>query len=428
MTTSVRQVFGHGAGSLERTRSRMGVARPASIRQMAGAFVQDIVFDEPIVTDEALGGQHRLTLHRDGSYRYQGHMRATGFPSFEVSVLATLGYPIDVPPDTPTAAAQVAFAAHGECHGTNEPGDREFSWDQQGALPILAAEWEGLRRCTLQRRVDFDTDFFGVAGDAVSFVAQTVLLASAFGAVGVAVILAGEAAQIDQGQMVVPGTVGIVVGAAGAFVFGPSMLIPAFIAGAAVAAAAIKQRPMTGPERDFADQVFRGRVPYDRVLLTNLTGLGGRPFTCPGPGGVIIVNLGDGFDHPTTYVGKGGSEDPPQRAPGQLLIHELTHAWQIANETFLPEYYCRALGTSVGTAGGNMSAYDYGPAGPPWQEFGTEMQAAIVDGWFAGNMAPQIPGKNQPQGGFPAQSEADVTQGGNPYFRYVRDNIRSGVA
>ena len=301
MAMSVRQAFGHGAGSLERTRSRMGIPRGASVRQMAGVFVQDLVFDEPIVTDEALGGQHRLTLRRDGSYRYEGHMRATGFPSFEVSILTTLGYPIDVPPGTPTAAAQVAFAAHGECHGTNEPGDRDFSWNQEGFLPILAAEWEGLRRCTLQHQVQFDTDFFGVAGDAVSFLAQTVLLASAFGAIGVAVILAGEAAQIDQGQMVVPGTVGILAGAAGAFVFGPSMLIPAFIAGAAAAAAAIKQRPMDGPERDFADRVFQGRVPYDRVLLTNLTGLGGRPFTCPGPEKGPRGNLRDSDATPSIY-------------------------------------------------------------------------------------------------------------------------------
>jgi len=405
----------------------MGIPRGASVRQLAGQFVQDIVFDEPIVTDDALGGQHRLTLRRDGSFRYEGHLRATGFPSFEVSILTTLGYPIDVPPGTPTAAAQVAFAAHGECHGTNEPGDRDFSWNQEGLLPILAAEWEGLRRCTLQHQVQFDTDFFGAAGDAVSFLAQTVLLASAFGAVGVAVILAGEAAQIDQGQMVVPGTVGILAGAAGAFVFGPSMLIPAFIAGAAAAAAAIKQRPMDGPERDFADRVFQGRVPYDRVLLTNLTGLGGRPFTCPGPGGVIIVNMGDGFDRPTTYVGNGSGPEI-SRAPGQLLIHELTHAWQIANETFLPEYYCRALGTASGTAGGDMSAYDYGPAGPAWGSFNTEQQAAIIDGWFAGSDAPTLEGKVQPQRMFPPMSSVDITEGGSPYFRYVRDNLRAGIA
>jgi hypothetical protein len=425
MTVSVRHTFGHGAGSLERTRARMGAQRPASVRALASAFVQDIVFDEPIVTDEPLGGHHRLTLRRDGSFRYEGHMRATGFPSFEVSILTTLGYPIDVPPGTPTAAAQVAFAAHGECHGTNEPGDRDFRWDQQGALPILAAEWEGLRRCTLQRQVQFDTDFFGVAGDALSFLAQTVLLGATFGAVGVAVILAGEAAGIDQGQMVVPGTVGILAGAAGAFVFGPSMLIPAFIAGAAVAAAAIKQRPMNGPERDFADRVFQGRVPYDRVLLTNLTGIGGRPFTCPGPGGVIILNMGDGFDDPTTYRGDGDDDD--RNAPGQLLIHELVHAWQIANETFLPEYYCRAFATAAGTAGGDMSAYGYGPSGPSWGSFNTEQQASIVDDWFGGRDTPPL-NKPQPQRAFAPMSSVDVTEGGNPYFRYIRDNVRPGIA
>ena len=42
MAMSVRQAFGHGAGSLERTRSRMGIPRGASVRQMAGVFVQDL--------------------------------------------------------------------------------------------------------------------------------------------------------------------------------------------------------------------------------------------------------------------------------------------------------------------------------------------------------------------------------------------------
>jgi hypothetical protein len=405
----------------------MEIPRTALVGQMAGLFSQDIVFDEPIVTDEPLLVHHRLTLHRDGSYRYEGHFRATGFPSFEVSILTTLGYPIDVPAGTPTAAAQVAFTAHGEVHGSNELGfgDQVFSWDQQGFLPILASEWEGLRRCTLRRHVQFDTDWFGIAGDAVSFLAQTILLGSTFGAVGVAVILAGEAAQIDLGQMVVPGTVGIVAGAGAAFVFGPGLLIPAFVVGAVVAVATIKQRVLDGPERDFADRVFRGRVPYDRVLLTNLVGLGDRPFTCPGPGGVIILNLGDGFEDPTNYNGDGSKDNV--FASGQMFIHELTHAWQIANETFLPEYYCRAFGTAASTAGGDMSAYGYGPADRPWGEFNTEQQASVVDGWFAGNMMPDLPNRKEPQRGFPPMSSVDVTQGGNPYFRYVRDNIRPGI-
>src|SRR5918999_6317927 len=104
-------------------------------------------------------------------------------------------------------------------------------------------------------------------------------------------------------------------------------MFPAFIIGAAVTAATIKQRHMIDAEKAFADQVFRGRLPLDRILLTNLVGLGDRPFTAPGPGGAILVNLGKGFDNPVSYTGKGG-DTLGLNAPGQLFIHELTHAWQ----------------------------------------------------------------------------------------------------
>jgi hypothetical protein len=176
---SVRTVFGHAAGSLEGTRASVGLQRPVSLRHLAEVFVHDVVFDEPIVTDEPLGGHHTLTAHRDGSWRYRGHFRATGWPSFEVAILTTLGYQVAVPGDTP-AAAQVAFTAKGEVHGSNESGARVFAWDKSDVSPLLAAEWEGVRRSTLQRHVEFDTDWFGAGGDIVSFLSQAMVLGSTF--------------------------------------------------------------------------------------------------------------------------------------------------------------------------------------------------------------------------------------------------------
>jgi hypothetical protein len=194
-----------------------------------------------------------------------------------------------------------------------------------------------------------------------------------------------------------------------------------------VTAALVKQRKMNAAERQFADRVFGGRLPMDRVMLTNLLGLGDRPFTSPGPGGTILVNLGQGFDDPMNYTGKGG-DVLGQNAPGQLLIHELAHAWQIANESFTPAYYCRAVSTALGTTGGDMSAYSYGPPGPPWSSFGTEQQASIVDEWFAGNKMPDFEEKNERQRAFPPMHEAVEGPVQNPYFRYIRDNIRAGIA
>jgi hypothetical protein len=252
-----------------------------------------------------------------------------------------------------------------------------------------------------------------------------VAFGATFGTAGVAIVVAGEAADLlNIEQIVLPGMVGVVVAGGAGYVLGPGALIPAFLVGAAVTAALVKQRHMSDEEKTFADTVFMGKVPFDRVLLTNLVGLGDRPFTAPAPGGTILVNLGKGYDDPVRYTGKGG-DTMNVNAPGQLLIHELTHAWQIANHTFTPEYYCRAVSTAVGTLGGDMSAYAYGPAGPSWGAFGTEQQGSIVDQWFAGDKDPD--GRSQ-QRKYPPMHSDDQGMGQNPYYRYIRDNIRTGIA
>ena len=436
-TISTRSTFGRAAGSLEQTRAGLGVPRPTGLRALSEPFLRDLVFDEPIVTDEPLGGRHSLTVSSDGRYRYQGHLRATGLTSFEVAIVATLRHPIEVL-GGPPAEGQVAFAAHGEVHGSNEAGGRGFAWDEVGQLPLPAAEWDALRGSRFNTRLEFDSDLFGDAGDIASFFGQVFALSATFGAAGVAIVLAGKAADLlDIEQCVLPGMVGVVMVSGAAYVLGPGVLYPAFLVGAAVTATLVQQRVLRPDERTFADLVFSTPSPgqaspnadlYDRIRLTNLVGLGGRPFTTPGLGGAILVNLGEGFDYPVSYTGRGGAA-LGENAAGQLLIHELTHAWQIAHESFTPSYYCRALSTAVGTVGGDMSAYSYGSAGPPWGDFGTEQQASIVDEWFAGSAFPNGSGVDiRRQGRFPMR-HADVDgPNQNPYFRYLRDNIRAGIA
>jgi hypothetical protein len=322
-------------------------------------------------------------------------------------------------------------------HGSNEPGDREHSWDSQGSSPLLAAEWHGVRQSRLNRQLEFDTDWFGPAGDVVGFLAQVVAFGATFGTAGVAIVVAGEAADLrNLEQLVLPGIVGVIVAGGAAYVLGPSALLPAFLVGAAVTAALVKQRHMTDAEKAFADTVFRGKLPLDRILLTNLVGLGDRPFTTPAPGGAILVNVGEGYHDPVHYTGAGGAEreadGTPINAPGQLLIHELTHAWQIGNESFTPEYYCRALATAAGTLGGDMSAYAYGPPEASWQSFGTEGQASVVDEWFAGDIHRAYRGPKSkspgPQSKRPPMHSDDRGTNQNPYYRYIRDNIRTGIA
>ena len=96
------------------------------------------------------------------------------------------------------------------------------------------------------------------------------------------------------------------------------------------------------------------------------------------------------------------------------------HAWQIAHSTFLPGTMCNGITNQLGTLGGDMSVYRYGPPGPRWDTFNIEQQCSIVDEWFAGN---------GDQSGFGAMREDPEEPGDptNPYFRYIRDNIRAGV-
>ena len=131
----------------------------------------------------------------------------------------------------------------------------------------------------------------------------------------------------------------------------------------------------------------------------------------------------DSWD-PVHYTGFGDSENPNEQAAGQLFIDELTHAWQIEHRTFLPGLMCEAVTSQSTTLGGDMSVYEYGSPGLDFSEFNPEQQGSIVDEWFAGsgNQGPGKEGTGKQEGFDPCQ-ENDR----NPYFRYIRDNIRTRI-
>ena len=430
---SVKRTFKHDARSLRGAVTATTSSPPVGLRQLTASYLQDLVFDEPIVTGSgvALGGRHTLTLSADGRYRYEGHLRATGLPSYEAAVAAVVTYPV-VTPDGSPAWGSLAFGAQGKVHGSLDPGDNVYPWSHTGTSAMVASQWGQIRRGRLSHHLDYDTNWFGPAGDVVSFLGQVAVLNLAFGPVGAGLVVAGEVAdQLQVSQAMLPGVVGVLVAAGASYALGPGYLVPAFVAGAVATAALVKQRPLDPVERAFADKVFAGRIPYDRIRVSNLTGLGDRPFTIPGPGEVILVNLGDGYDSPTTYRGHGRGARHDQ-APGQMFVHELTHAWQIANNSFTPEYFCDSWATAVGTSGGDMSAYHYRDEDyrREWSYFNPEQQASIVDDWFGGDGSSNTQGK---QHHYPPMDEDEPTappapDGHNPFYRFIRDNIRSGVA
>lgn len=402
--------IGPGITSLEYVRRQLRMDRPISIGALLSRYREPIVIDQPLITPDgiALGGHHILTLERNGRYRHQGHMNASGFPSFRFGVRTILAG---------SAGAPFVIVQSGEVHGTNEFGDRESSWDETKEDGSVRLHWASLKASSPDTQIDFESDLFGAIGDVAAFVGTLAGGALVAGPVGVCFVLgvhAADAVGIDQ-ELGTAGLIGVAVASGVLVVFGPSAIVAAIVAGAAAGTAVellLKHRRLTDRPEEvaFADQVFQGTLPLDRIVLTNMLGIGRRPFCIPSVGDTILVNLGEGFDDPIRYTGKGDPDKPRQQAAGQLFIHELTHAWQIDVATFLPGLMCDAVLNQSTTLDGDMGVYDYDRPNRDFARFNLEQQASIVDDWFAGSG--------------PMQSGEGPMSNKSPFFKYIRDNIR----
>jgi hypothetical protein len=133
-----------------------------------------------------------------------------------------------------------------------------------------------------------------------------------------------------------------------------------------------------------------------------------REFTVPGIGGKILVNMGENFDHTLEPDTQTRVRQTTYKTPGQVLIHELTHAWQIHHTTFLPGLLCKAL-TSANYTFDTGKVHDHVSFSP---SFDLESQAAIIDSWF---------------GTFPTALDQFQAINDDRFF-YVSQNIRTGTA
>jgi hypothetical protein len=319
--------------------------------------------------------------------------------------------------------APMVVPVSGEVHGTNEFGHDRSTWDDGADNSGVQLYWALLKGGGHRTEINFESDFFGTIGDIAVFVGTLAGGFAVAGSVGVCFVLgvgAADALGVDE-ELGTAGLAGVTVAAGVLVVFGPSAIIPAIVAGVGAGVAvelALKHRKLTDRPNEvaFANKVFQGRIPVDRIVLTNMLGMGRRPFTIPSVGSTILVNLGAGFDDPTNYTGKGDADKDKAAKPqaaGQLFIHELTHAWQIANTFFLPGLMCGGILNQATTIGGNMDVYKYTAADRAFRDFNLEQQASIVDDWFGDG--------GDPQKDFGHMSEK------SPFFRYIRDNIRTGV-
>src|SRR5690349_24990402 len=75
----------------------LGFTKPyrlSDLAKAASAVPSSRVFRLTVTTGAPLGGEVRLTVNEDGSYRFAGSMRATGFFSYHYRVsMAVRGHP-----------------------------------------------------------------------------------------------------------------------------------------------------------------------------------------------------------------------------------------------------------------------------------------------------------------------------------------------
>ena len=170
------------------------------------------------------------------------------------------------------------------------------------------------------------------------------------------------------------------------------------------------RRRLRPAEVRLAHEVTAGTLDLSRVWLSSLVGLGGRAFTLPVPGLGAVLGLGAGYADPLGHTGDG-SRSTGGRAPGQLLVHELVHAWQLQRRPAVAYLWA---GAREQLSGGDP--YAYGPDPVPWAQLGLEQQAAVVDGWFAGRLGPPGP-----------QHREDPMSRTSAWWPVVRDGLRGGV-
>ena len=345
-----------------------------------------------------LGGWVDVDVSDNGDYHVKFHMHSSSIlGDFDFNLRAYL-----TAPGFPT----MAFIKSGHVSGVDS-----WNHEENGHSPLLALYWSKLDNQATYG-VAKEYKWGGVVGTLAELVGD--ILDVAAGAVGGAlgVVIGATREAIDwMGATLGPGgTLGVI---GGVVVFAVSAvagagigtaLILGVVAGVAIGAvtnALIKFRPLNSAEIAFARQVFGNSLPYQDVIITNLAGLGDRAFTAPGVDGKTYLNIGRAYDNP---LGTGGDAYP---RPGQLLIHELTHAWQIAHTGSLPGLMCSGMVNQANFILGD-NVYQYGPPGRGWSEFNAEQQGAIVDQWFGGT------------GPSSRYKEADQE---NPYYRYIWNDV-----
>ena len=387
-----------------------GLSAPVSLSEIIAALTAPRSFHADIVTPSgtALGGTVDLILFNDGRYTFDVHMHDSGFDPYNFRVRCALQAP---------GGLIVVFQTSGHTDGTGSDlsGDlhRDFNHHEEGVNKMIQAYWLDISVSTLAVSKSYEDvgalhTLEEIAKDVLGFLVAYVTVGA-----GLALVISASAALSDSLDVSFVGTggiVGVVVAGGVVWVFGPSAITAAVIAGVAaglITDASFRHRQLTDEEYRFASTVFGDTLPpRERIYVTNLSQGGGRKYTWPNLGGSVLLNLDNAFDDPMHYADGG------YKTKGQVFIHELTHAWQIQTGSFTPGIACKRVFET--------GSYVPGPAGTAWSEFGLEQQAAIVDHWFGDHAGSW----NTIQEVIENLTSLPAIQ--DPYFAYISNNIRLG--
>lgn len=271
-----------GSLNVSQVAAFMGMDQPTSIRDLLGRINRlppSMTLTQPVVTGAALGGTVTLTIDRDGGYTFSGSMRATGFPSFQYTVLASV---------RSDAGVTIATRHTGRVYGTDTPGNREDRWSQTGTdaglAKLLRNTWPLTSHGTLT--VTYSEELAGTLGTAVDILkalAEFVVGAATLGSSVACCLLIGS--ELHDAGINLPGLggiVGLTIVAGAVFIYGPFAVVPATIAAAAAGAivdSMVKIRSLDTGET--APTATRPASPAP-CSATASTSTGSASPTCPG--------------------------------------------------------------------------------------------------------------------------------------------------
>jgi hypothetical protein len=339
----------------------------------------------------AFGGSVTISLKSNGDYTITYHLHDSGLVGYEFGIHVAF-----------LAANGMALVDifSGSVGGTVGSGSRDADKTTVGHDQRIADNWAAFASGKLI--VTRDSSISGPVGLLLDiYKGELGLVAGASGlaiglVIGASSVIGSLLPSLGPGE-VIGVFEGIVV-----FDTGGGLLLATLsgLAATAITDALIATRRMHDQETSLADKVFKGTLSYDKIRITNVVGLGGRAFTSPGADGLIYLHLGMSSDDKPPYSDATLYSDNAYPVLGQLLIHELTHAWQIEHG-FVPTVVCRGLVNQANYQVGD-NVYQI-PLGLAWSDYNLEAQGAVVDTWFGNGMASS-----------------------DPYFTYIEDNIRAG--